>query len=181
MLVLKKVLNYLANDVEIRILDTETGKTIDTQSSVVKDKNIFGIFQTGIGTLGLNGKVFIEVDDYIWKLIDYIDSPIELDDVEMTNCRHLINKCWTNGVDVFVFNPISITPLDKNKIFWNCGGLCTTIFYLYSNIFNLPLRFTDDMNVYFVSPTDSKFYKLDMNKKVITYMEKLAVLGRKKC
>lgn len=78
-----------------------------------------------------------------------------------------------------MFNyPNILYPLDDNMIFWFINGLgYVTILELYRYIFQKPLRFTDGMNIFIVSPRNIA-YRLDINIRVIHFMEKVVVLRR---
>lgn len=95
-----------------------------------------------------------------WRLLDLIDAP-------------KVQK--PNGI---VFNyPNILYPLDDNMIFWFINGIgYVTILELYRYVFQKPLRFTDDMNIFIVSPRNIA-YRLDINDKAIRFMEKAVVLG----
>lgn len=147
--------------------DTETGETYNTTSADVKGRKVFGL---------LSDTVAVPVSDIDLKLLSFIDSPTEVDSVGMTDYTQINARCITNGVDIVIFYPSALSPLDEDLIFWNDGRVNITILDIYRYVFSQPIKYTPDMNVYVVCSSFRKTYKLDMNKKVISFMQKVVVL-----
>lgn len=176
MLVLKKLHKGMGYFQEVDLYDTESGETFTTSKLAIKDKDVFGKMFYISGTF-LPTEAYIEVDDFTWKLLDLIDSPIEVKRVVYHDFKRVSKICVVSGVDVFVRYPNSLEPIDKNLIFWKIGMLdFITILELYKYVFKAPIRFTPNMNVYLICEESGKYYKLDINEKVIRFMEKVMVL-----
>lgn len=167
MLVVRKLIGKTKYLIMFQAYDTETGETYNTTSADVKDRKVFGL---------LSDTVAVPVSDMDLKLLSFIDSPIEVDSVGMTDYRQINARCITNGVDVILFYPSALSTLDEDLIFWNDGRYNITILDIYRYVFLQPIKYTSDMNVYVVCSSYRKTYKLDMNKKVISFMQKVVVL-----
>lgn len=175
MLVLKKVLGNTLGRIHVHVYDTNSGKTYDTTNTELKDKEVFGVVELDRKTIfGTDYKVLIEIDDITWHLFDMIDSPIHCGKYEKAIAfrEYLIDRN-----SIYLFYPFELKPLDKDLIFWQCKDH-TTIFAFYDFAFRKPIKYTPDMNVYIVSIVSKDTYKLDMNSRVIKFMEKVVILRR---
>lgn len=168
MLVLKEILKE--EDMKYcNVLDTETGSISTMSFDDIAGLDVFGV-------VGETAKAFVPISDYAWRLFDLIDSPVKVSNIVNKPLFNLTSEYIIKGNDIFIYHLLNVYPIDDTGIFWGIwgGGLnYFSIFTIYKSVFSLPIRYRPTNNVYLVSMGT---YKLDMNEKVIKFMEKVAVL-----
>lgn len=176
------------------VYDTDTGILSQCSLKDVMKGKPFGVVRDKAD----KKYVFIPISDNAWKLLDYIDSPELMDDFDTQSIDKYLSRYYGNlerhdnsdfmtqyfssGSKTIIFHIMHISksaePIDSNKIFWKThDSIYYTIFDIYKTLFKSN-SIASDMDIY-VAMTNTKVYKIDVNKEVVRYMTKLKTLGDK--